>query len=168
MQELAKLHWQERMFINDVSELARNISQLTGQSSRIIFIRASYLPNQLFQDNDIIDQLSSFVRESRYRFIHILLDQPENLMRDDSPLLALTRRLSEKIIIKRIYGEPKSNNDIWFISDGCGVIFQPLDSEQVGFASIHDKANHKKVKDSFRASWDRSNIARDLRAMSGI
>jgi len=179
MANLEQLHWQHRQLIESLQHSATHehdatqtyqaaIAGVCALGLRHLYIRAQHLDPKLFNQEAVLDSLSSFARESRARQIHILLDQPEQLMQDDCQLLNLSRRLSQKIIIKRFEGIQNPEQNCWVFADQVGVVNIPQDAQMAGFCDLEDRVNHKKLKEQFLIDWQKASPARELRGLGGI
>ncbi|NRA42615.1 MAG: hypothetical protein HRU21_09965 [Pseudomonadales bacterium] len=167
MIDLNTLHWQTKLNLEPQYWPLR-IDEICQISSRQLCIRAESLPNALFSREDVLATFSSFVRYSRHRSICLLIDRPELLLKDDSDLLKLQRRLSSSIQIRKPQLALANPDRLFVISDHAGFISQPLDAEEMGFYSFEDKVNTLKAQQSFQADWQRAEPSRILRQLSAI
>ena len=160
------LNIQDKKQLDDADDNINAVAKLTNQGLRYIYIRAARL-NPFLNNTECLQQLSLFCRHSRHCFIHILLDEPEHLMIDDSQLLALSRRLGEKIVIKKAPQQHKTA-DTWLINDQTTMLCLPDDDDRHGFFSDADSVNHKLLKEQFISDWQRANYCPSLHTLSSI
>lgn len=163
----SQLKFRELNHLSDISNYANALETLQSDSLRYLYIRSSRL-SPLLDEQVCLDLLSSFCRHSRHRFIYILLDEPRLLLKDDSRVLALSRRLSDKILIKTYAGDIIEPTDTWIMSDQQAVMFIPADTTIEGFVTHSDPANQQQLKHQFIADWQRASQCSDIRLLSGI
>ena len=111
-----KIH--KHQMLSQLSDYIAALDHWQAQGQRYLYIRASRL-NPLLDEEQALNLLSSFCRYSRHRFIYILLDQPQMLLKDDSKVLALSRRLGDKIIFKQKTHNLPSAIDLRRARQGC-------------------------------------------------
>lgn len=143
------------------------IDNLCEQALRYLYIKARVAP-KLLNDDDVLTNISKFVRHSRHTFCYILLDEPDWLMKDDSALLRLSRRLSEKIVIKQFDHDSDDDFGCVILNDVSSMIYLPSDPHQLGFVCDTDRPNQKKLRDQFIRQWQQASVATSLRSLSGL
>ncbi|NRB39262.1 MAG: hypothetical protein HRU20_12470 [Pseudomonadales bacterium] len=139
---------------------------LVEGSSRYICIRSSLLDKSLFDQSPVVEALSSFARKSRYCEIHILIDYPDRTMNMGHGLLELSRRLSQKIIIKE-YGDDKdAQQESYILGDTKSLLIKPMQQEKEGFFSLDNRPAAQGLKDEFEHAWLHSKVATQIRPLS--
>ncbi len=161
------LHFLGPQTLKSEEEYIEAVESLCDQALRYVYIKARIAP-KLLSHEDTLSALSKFVRRSRHSFCYILLDEPEWLMKDDSALLRLSRRLSEKVIIKKFEDETEEEFGCAILNDDSSIIYMPADHRAAGFSSMSDRPNQKSLREQFIKQWQQSSIATSLRTLSGL
>ncbi len=157
----------ETQALNDTQQQLEAVEHVCQQALRYLYIKARIAP-KLLNEEDVLSSLSKFVRQSRHTFCYILLDEPDWLMKDDSALLRLSRRLSEKVIIKQFDQGSDDDFGCVILNDDSSMIYLPSDPREQGFISNADRPNHKKLRDQFIRQWQQASVASSLRSLSGL
>lgn len=152
--------------MKDSDDHVKGLIELIENTERYLRIRSAILDPVIFNDADVLDALSQFARSSRYVEIHILVDHPEYLLRTDHKLLALSRRLSQKISIKEFIGDKDDKRPSCVLSDQRGVFIKYQEDDAEGLLSLTDSVMTKRLNETFIYDWQRAGPARQLRTLS--
>ncbi len=134
------------------------------QAQRYVFIRSAILDQQLFEQAQLLEALSSFARYSRYNEVHILVDFPQIILGLSHDLLQLQRRLSQKIIFKTFYDEKDERIPSLIINDRDSFVTKYVRANDGGF-SCCDVIETRQQREVFQHAWQQSEISHHLRAM---
>lgn len=157
---------QDVKIINTETEFINSALSLIEQSDRYIRIRSALLDKSLFNHPLIVEALSAFARESRYREVQILVDFPEQILKSGHRLLELSRRMSQKIIIKEFYDDKNKHLDSFLLADNHGLLIKPQQANQEGFYSSTDVIQRLHLSDEFDHAWLQSKISDKIRPLS--
>lgn len=152
--------------IKHLEDYQQQLVTLIASSHRTLRIRAGALPLTLFNDRGVDDALSAFARRSRYCHIHILLDEPEQLLKHHSFTLQLQRRLSQKILIKEYYDEPERERSCTVLADSDSYLIKPYFENETGFVEFNNPVDTKVLADAFENDWQRSITPPSLQQLS--
>src|SRR5690554_3126974 len=139
---------------------------LLAQAQREVRIRSALLNSGVFETDAFNQALSEFVRRARDNRAMILIDYPNALLQRDHRMVALMRRLSDKIQFRHFYGEADDLRDSLLLTDQQGLLIKPVDADAVGFFSFNDTIQTAELVETFAYDWHLSPIARQLRQLS--
>lgn len=137
----------------------KHSKEIVKQCTREIHILSSELDRSIFTDEELVNMLSVFVRQERHCTIKILVKDIKPIIERGHALLALARRLSSKIIIKKLLMEPKDNAIAYLIGDKRLLLYKHSDSEHVGFVNYAAGPESNKLLEEFTYLWEQHSVA---------
>lgn len=149
-----------------LEEYQQQLIALIQSCQQTLRIRSGSLPLSLFNERSINDALSAFARRSRYCHIHILLDEPEQLLKHHSFTLQLQRRLSQKILIREYFDEAERERACTIIADSNSYLVKPYFDNEAGFMELDNKVATKELVDHFDNDWQLSTTPASLQRLS--
>jgi hypothetical protein len=136
----------------------KHSKRIVAESSREIYILSDELDRSIFNDSELIDLLSSFVRLERRCTIKILVKDIRPMIDRGHALLSLSRRLSSRVIIKKLLLKPKDNAIGYMISDKRALLYKHSDNEYVGFVNYKAGPESKKLLEEFVYLWEHHSV----------
>ncbi len=136
----------------------KHSKKVISESLRDIYILSDELDRPIFNDPELVDLLSSFVRLERRCTIKILVKNIRPMIERGHALLNLSRRLSSKVIIKKLLLEPKDNAIAYMICDKKSLVYKHSDSEYIGFVNYNAGPESKKLLEEFVYLWEHHSI----------
>lgn len=145
------------------------IVKLLRQGRHTVFIYSADLNALLFEQAEVIENLSRIARNGATSDIRIIIEDPQMLVDSNTKLLNLARRLPSKIKIQKLTIDPPDNtafmlvddDKIWLLHD-----HQIIAGENTGFANFDAKPEVKNTRGIFKDLWRYSEEDVRLRQLS--
>jgi len=134
-------------------------------AKRTVRIYSQYLDHALFDDQNVVDALSSFVRRGPPATLQILVHTTSLVISRGHRLLELARRMDSKIEIRLVPGELAEDNHSCVVLDELAFLLLPDYREYKAFANRYDPAQANKLAERFDYLWRRSESDPELRAL---
>lgn len=139
--------------------------ELVRQAEREVYIVSYDLDAPVFSNEAFIEALSSFVRNKRRAHAHILLQQPNKVVKLGHRLIPLAQRLSSSIHIHRPGPEHRDYFETFMVVDGIGYFKRQLADRYEGLASFKAPIVARDLRDLFLAMWERSTPESQVRRL---
>lgn len=143
----------------------RGIVEGVQWANRTIRIYSQYLDHVLFDDQAVVDALSSFVRRGPPATLKILVHTTNLVISRGHRLLELARRLDSKIEIRLVPGELAEDSHSCVILDELAFLMLPDYRDYKAFSNRYDPAQADKLAARFDYLWRRSASDPELRAL---
>lgn len=148
------------------AELAAAILDLCQRARRELLIFAQDLDPTLFDDPELSEALSRFVRRNEQARVRILVHDITRMVRDGHALLTLSRRLPSSISIRLVHPDMQDRSENMVLADRTGLVVQPQFDTERGFANHNDAPLTRQYADVFDRLHDRSLTDPNLRQLS--
>ena len=130
--------------------------ELCKSARRYIRILSPDLDREVFDNDALLEAISSLARRSRNSEIRILVSDTRTLVQRGHRLLELARRIPSLVHIQVLAEHPEMNNDVMVIRDLDGLLFKPGDSEHQGHYEPDSRAVTGEYVEKFDELWERS------------
>lgn len=146
---------------------SKHLQQMLAGGRRYVDILTQQLDPLLFANADVCDALSALARTHRQAEIRILIKDPKPLLGKHHALLALQKRLTSKIKIRRLKIQPQNEHQGYVIVDQRQVLLQHHDGEFDGFCNTNAAPEAKAFLEEFTLLWQRQTVEiAELRPLS--
>jgi predicted GNAT family N-acyltransferase len=142
------------------------VLDLCSHARREVLILAPELDPKLFDDADLEELLSAFVRRHERARLTILIHDSRRMVREGHRLLELARRLSTSIRIRMVHPEMRDREDTLVLVDRTGVLQIPKTGTARGFVDRNDAPLAEQWAKLFQRLEERSLEDPDLRTMT--
>lgn len=142
------------------------VVDLCGHARREVLILSPELDPKRFDDAELEEVLSAFVRRHERARLSILIHDSRRMVREGHRLLELSRRLSTPISIRLVHPDLRDREDTLVLVDRTGVLQIPKQGIPRGFADYNDAPLAEQWANLFRRLEERSLEDPDLRTMT--
>ncbi|GAB3107308.1 hypothetical protein G8770_06940 [Aestuariicella hydrocarbonica] len=132
---------------------AKHLQQMLTQGRRHVEILTQQLDPLLFANADVCAALSGLARAHRQAEVRILIKDPKPLFGRHHPLLALQKRLTSKVNIRRLTTPPHSEHQGYVIVDQRQLLLQHQEGEFQGFCNTDAAPEAKSLLEEFNTLW---------------
>ncbi|MBI3547043.1 MAG: hypothetical protein HY081_10735 [Gammaproteobacteria bacterium] len=153
----------QRRIIKERDEVRDYIAELTESAVREIVIFAPQLDGYIFNTTRVSRALASFSARHRYNLVRIVVEDVEQMMRDNDRLVSLCRRLSDFIQIHKVGEEHSGIREMFMAVDHHSYLHQEDNAKPEHLAGRHDTRQTVMLVRRFREIWDRSEPISALR-----
>lgn len=141
------------------------IRELVADGRRTVRVFSDFLDPQLFDNADLVAELSRVARLGRQCQVRILVKNSLFLVKRSHRLATLHRRLPSSVPIRKLTYSPDHFVANYVLIDDCGVFFIPNEEDKVCFANNDDRPLVKHLIEQFDDLWDKSSPDPELRDM---
>lgn len=138
---------------------------MAKQAQRSILIMSRHLDPAIYDNRELADALSHFVRSHRRAEVRILVQDSDPVIKHGHHLVQLAYRLSSMVSIHKPDEEHAYVNEALFIADGTGFIKRNLADRYEGVASFHAPLQARELADYFNTIWSHSHPDPQLRRL---
>jgi len=141
---------------NNRDEIQTTIKNLILNTNREFLILGPALDPFYFNNSDFISALTTFVTGHQRNTAKILIENNEQIIRDNGRLTALCRKLHENLRIRSLPEEYQGHTELMIISDQQTVLLQHnLDRPDITL-SVADRTFATTYARRFEYAWQRS------------
>ena len=138
------------------------ITLLVGQARHELRIFAPQLDPALYNTTELTGQLASFVARDRHNFVHILVEDSDQAMRDNDRVVLLCRRMSDFVRIHRVGEQHIGLQEMFLVVDRLGYLHQPDLSQPDCLSASADTRGAVQLAQRFQEMWERSEPIRTI------
>ena len=139
---------------------------LLGQARREVAMITRHLDPALFDNQQTVDALRSFVLRSRRTHVRVLVRDPEPAVRRGHRLLAFTQRLSSYAEIRIPAPEFHAYNAAFLAVDGIGIVHRAMSDRFEATVSFGDRQLAGEAMRQFEDMWQSSRSDPSLRRIN--
>lgn len=151
-------------FDDERSALAALVECLEEPTRRLC-VFSPELDSALFDQPDVAERMSRFVRASPRAKLRILIYSSRAIVSRGHRLLELSRRLDDKIELRRVPEEYAKDERSFAVWDLQGYWLLPNASDYQGLANGDDPVMAKRLQERFDYLWERSSTDPELRTL---
>ena len=137
---------------------------LLQQAQRSLCIYSHDLEPWLYHHSSVQQACTRFQLSSPRARLRILLRDPTRAVKEGHRLLALPRRLSSNLHIRKLNPDYASEELVFLIADDRGLFVRPELDQQSGYTLYNDPARVRQRQTQFDQAWDTSITDPDLRS----
>ncbi|WP_192985650.1 histone acetyltransferase HPA2 [Pseudomonas sp. EggHat1] len=141
-----------------------HILALIQQAQRNLCLYSDDLEPWLYHHSSVQQACTRFLLNSPRARLRILLRDPTRAVKEGHRLLALSRRLSSNLHIRKLNPDYASIDQAYLIADDTGLFLRPELDQQSGYALYNDPARVRQRQTQFDQAWDTSITDPDLRS----
>ena len=147
------------------AEQARDLMlALLQQARRNLCLYTPDLEPWLYNHSLIRDTCRTFLLGHPQNRLRILLRDSSRAVRDGHRLLALSRRLSSNLHIRKLHPEYPAEEVAFLLADDRGLLLRPELDQYAGYALYNDPGRARLRQAQFDQAWDHSILDPDLRS----
>lgn len=141
-----------------------HILALIQQAQRNLCLYSDDLEPWLYHHSSVQQACTRFLLNSPRARLRILLRDPTRAVKEGHRLLALSRRLSSNLHIRKLNPDYASIDQAYLIADDTGLFLRPELDQQSGYTLYNDPARVRQRQTQFDQAWDTSITDPDLRS----
>jgi hypothetical protein len=137
---------------------------LLQQARRSLCLFTPDLEPWLYNHNLIQDSCRAFLLGHPHNQLRILLRDSSRAVRDGHRLLALSRRLSSNLHIRKLHPEYPAEEVAFLLADDRGLLLRPEPDQYAGYALFNDPGRTRLRQTQFDQAWESSVLDPNLRS----
>lgn len=137
----------------------------TKEPRRHLALLSPELDPALFDSEALCEALSAFVRSSPGTQLRILIYSSKRAIESSHRLLALARRLDDRILLAKVPEEHARDERSFLVWDNEGYWLQPGRDTYDGLSNGHDPVMAARLRERFDYLWERSAPDPELRQL---
>lgn len=137
---------------------------LIQQAQRSLCLYSEDLEPWLYHSSSVQQACTRFLLSSPRARLRILLRDTTHAVKEGHRLLALSRRLSSNLHIRKFNPDYPSDELAFLIADDRGLFLLPELNQQSGYTLYNDPARVRQRQTQFDQAWDTSITDPDLRS----
>ncbi|WAJ39886.1 histone acetyltransferase HPA2 [Pseudomonas sp. GOM7] len=145
-------------------EACAHVLALMQQAQRSLCLYSDDLEPWLYNHGSVQQACSRFLLASPRARLRILLRDTSRAVKEGHRLLALSRRLSSNLHIRKLNPDYPSLEQSYLIADDSGLLLRPELDQHAGYAVYADPARVRQHRTQFDQAWDTSITDPDLRS----
>lgn len=149
---------------NQPQEARAHALALMQQAQRSLCLYSDDLEPWLYHHGSVQQACTRFLLASPRARLRILLRDPTRAVKEGHRLLALSRRLSSNLHIRKLNPDYANIEQAFLIADDSGLFLRPELDQQAGHALYNDPARVRRYQVQFDQAWDTSITDPDLRS----
>ncbi len=150
----------------ETSEENRDIAVcMINQGTRYLDIYSQRLDSRIYAGADFSNAVRHLAIQSPHAKIRFLLKDHESMIRTNSPLLELSRRLASRIEFRKINRDYAENTSEFVIVDQRGLLHRHHGDRYEGIANFNLAKQAMELTHYFNEVWERSSGITDARRL---
>lgn len=151
-----------RVRLKNRDAVRAQIALLAGQARHELRIFAPQLDPALYNTVELTGQLASFVARDRHNFVHILIEDSVQAVRDNDRVLLLCRRMSDFVRMHRVGEQHIGLKEMFLVVDRLGYLHQPDLARPDCLSASADARGAVQLTLRFQEMWERSEPIRTI------
>ena len=148
------------------SECINGVAAVLDHPLREVRIFSRLLDHTLFEDEQVLQALSRFVRSGPPTSLRVLIHSSSPAVSRGHRLVDLARRLTSKIQIRRVSAELQQDQHCFVLADQRAFLLMPDDHEYQAFSNQYDPVQSTALAERFDYLWQRAEADPELRSLS--
>jgi len=141
------------------------LQRVIASARRSLCIMSPYLDHELFDQPEIVDAISQLARSAPRVEISILILDSRFLVERGHQLLDLSRRLDEKITLRRLDESASAETSSFVCADLDAYWLLPNFQQYEGVCDTANPVTAQKLRDAFDKAWEKSREDPELRTL---
>lgn len=137
-------------------EIQATVQKLTRSIERECIVMGPTLDPYFFSNAEFVEAFTTFVTHHHRNIARILIENNEQVMRENGRLISLCRKLSENLSIRGVPQEYQGQSDLFFVADQQTLLLQPNISKPDITINVADKTVAAPFIRRFDYAWQRS------------
>jgi hypothetical protein len=142
------------------------ISELIKHARRDISFFGNNIDHTLFDNTEVIEQLSEFARRNQRTVIRFLVNSTAENSRKGHQLISLSQRLTSSILIHTTDTNQHTDKDMFLLVDDSAYAYFKSHRLYQGEADINNPLQVKKLRQRFDTMWNKSTVDTTVRRLS--
>ena len=139
---------------------------LIKQTQRSLFICSRTLDTPIYDDVEIVAEISRVARRSRFSDIRILVQNSGPIVKTGHHLVELAYQLPSLVHIRTHGEEFQGFNEAFLVADHTGIIYRRNAERFEGIVMFHAGGKAGELVKQFEAIWNKSSPDPNLRRLS--
>ncbi|MBI3575897.1 MAG: hypothetical protein HY083_09645 [Gammaproteobacteria bacterium] len=144
------------MRLKNCDAVRARITLLVGQARHELRIFAPQLDPALYNTVELTGPLASFVARDRRNFVHILVEDGDQAVRDNDRVVLLCRRMSDFVHLHRVGEQHIGLKEMFLVVDRLGYLHQPDLTRPDCLSASADARNAVELMYRFQEMWEHS------------
>lgn len=140
--------------LDDLAALRQHALQCVQRGRRKLCILSNTLDPELYDRDEFRDALRDLVISDRYCEARILVKDIRPLVERGHRLLELSRRLSSKVLLRKLTVEPKLKDAGWMVVDTATLLFRHDEALHQGFVDYAAAPRCRQLLEEFTTLWE--------------
>jgi len=153
----------EAQQLTDAAAVRSAMLTMCAQARHIVRLSSHRLNPDLFDTAELRSALSHLARAFRDSEVRILVADSRSLAEHGHRLLSLSRRLSSKVVMRRVALPEHEQLPEYLLADDWGVITFGSSEQAPTMVSLRDRPANRNLAEAFDALWQRSQTPVELR-----
>lgn len=132
------------------------IHKLISSATHIVNIISRTLDHTIFDQTDITDHVSHFIRRGSHTKMQVLVHDTVDIIKRNHRLGLLAEKAPSKILIRTLPVEMNQFNQSMVIADKHGYLHNNQSDQYEGVVSFNDTQHCLELHSLFNSLWDRS------------
>nr|WP_322940269.1 histone acetyltransferase HPA2 [Pseudomonas sp. s4] len=145
-------------------EARAHVLALIQQAQRSLCLYSDDLEPWLYHHSSVQQACTRFLLSNPRTRLRILLRDSTRAVKEGHRLLALSRRLSSNLHIRKLNPDHANEESAFLIADDRGLLLRPELNQQSGYTLYNDPARVRQRQTQFDQAWDTSITDPDLRS----
>lgn len=145
-------------------EARAHVLALIQQAQRNLCLYTDDLEPWLYHHSSVQQACTRFLLSNPRTRLRILLRDSTRAVKEGHCLLALSRRLSSNLHIRKLNPDHANEESAFLIADDRGLLLRPELNQQSGYTLYNDPARVRQRQTQFDQAWDTSITDPDLRS----
>ena len=145
-------------------EARAHVLALIQQAQRSLCLYSDDLEPWLYHHSSVQQACTRFLLSNPRTRLRILLRDSTRAVKEGHRLLALSRRLSSNLHIRKLNPDHANEESAFLIADDRGLFLHPELDQQSGYTLYNDPARVRQRQAQFDQAWDTSITDPDLRS----
>lgn len=141
------------------------ILALVQQARLRIDIFSYDLEPRLYDNNEFVDAIKSFVLKGNHTQVRILVTEPDYVNKNGHRLIPLSRQLTSYIELRKTHEDYIKNPAAFLLADRRGMVFRPMASHYAGIANFNAPLNVAEHLQFFDEAWNHSRQYTEFRRL---
>lgn len=145
-------------------EARTHVLALLPQATSNVCLYSPDLEPWLYSNNDFQRACRHFLLAHPQNRLRVLVRDSGRAVREGHQLLALARRLTSKLHIRKLNSEYPNEDCAFILVDSRSFLLRPKADQQTGYALYNDPGKARLQQSQFDQAWDHSLSDPDLRS----
>jgi hypothetical protein len=141
-----------------------HVLALLSQARRTLSLYTPDLEGWLYHHSSVQEACTRFLLASPRNRLRILLRDASRPVKQGHRLLALSRRLSSNLYIRKLHPDHPSEESAYLLADDRGLLLRPELDSYAGYVLYNDPGRVRLRQAQFDQAWDTSVLDPDLRS----
>ena len=153
------------LVLERTEEIRAHCERLAEQARREILILSRDLEPAYYDQRPFLAAVQRLALEVPWMPVRVLLFEPSIPVARGHRFIALSRRLTSRIAIRRLAEDLRDRPDAFLIADGRGYCLRPLAGQRTAVVDHHGPQQARRLRAEFQQMWEQSDGDSALRQL---